>query len=181
MRSLRTDSSSRGQQTMRSGWTLVEMLVTISLIAILMTPLLAAIRTLLVIQGTTAELVTLARVVGEAGRQFARDGETARAVKSEPGRLTFERTGSNVVWDWSRGSLERTEQGRARQRFGFPPRSRFAAAGVEGQLIELRVIAPADQRAASGRSVSSESSVAPETTYRLMARLPSSAASGKGE
>lgn len=181
MRTLRTTAASHRGSSTRSGWTLVEMLVTISLVAILMTPLLAAIRTLLVIQGTTTELLTHARVVGEAGRQFARDGETARSAKREERRVTFERPGTVVVWDWSRGALERTEQGHGRQRFRFPLRSRFAVTAIDDRLIELRIIAPADERAVSGRAVSQPSSLAPEATYRLMALLPPAATSGKGD
>jgi prepilin-type N-terminal cleavage/methylation domain-containing protein len=166
----------------RSGWSLIEMLVTISLIAILMAPIVAAIRSLLVTQQASTELLLLARAVGEAGRQFARDGERATAVQTADSRVTFQQGAVAVVWDWSQGPLERTEQNRDRQRFPFPRDSRITARSLEGQLVELRIVAPAAQVAVSGLSVSMESAssgpvVAPAATYRLMTRL---ATTGQG-
>lgn len=160
----------------RGGWTLVEMLVTIAVIALLLAPILSAIRTLLVTQQSSTGLLVLARTIGETGRQFARDGEQSSDLRSEGQKLTFVAGATEIVWDWSRGALQRTEQGHSRQTFAFPTGSQIGVQRLEGGLVELRIAVPAPQVGVSGRTVGVQTetgghSVAPESVYRFVARI----------
>jgi Flp pilus assembly protein TadG len=180
----------------RGGKTLIEMLVIITLLAALLAPSLAVIRTLLQTQRSAEALLVISRTVGELGRQWARDAHGARSVTTGAGAAGGRDVGGQVTrvelvsaeevvtaWDWSSGELVRTVGGKQRREFAFTAGTRFAVRVEAGRLVELLVEVPAERRQVNGAVVAGSGAEGlpanlPVVPYRFVGRMEGE---GKGK